>query len=124
MESLHIQQTKTSPEIILESDKGLAEIIGESYPENAMAFYKPVFDWLSAIQTANKQIQFRFQMDYFNTSSSKVIMDILDNLQKYHDKGGKVEVEWLYKEDDEDMQETGEEFSSDLSLTFKMKSYK
>ncbi|PJZ69664.1 hypothetical protein CH373_09200 [Leptospira perolatii] len=124
MESLHIQQTKTSPEIILDSKRGLAEVIGESYPENAMAFYKPVFEWLTSMESSSHQIQFKFQMDYFNTSSSKVIMDILDRLQKYHDKGGKVEVEWLFKEDDEDMQETGEEFSSDLSLPFRMKSYK
>ncbi|TGK12402.1 DUF1987 domain-containing protein [Leptospira fletcheri] len=124
MESLHIQQTKTSPEVILDSSKGDAEIIGESYPENAMAFYKPVFEWLKAMQSDGKRIRLKFQMDYFNTSSSKVIMDILDNLQKFHEKGGKVEVEWLYKEDDEDMQETGAEFSSDLSIPFQMKSYK
>ncbi|MGQ2834816.1 SiaC family regulatory phosphoprotein, partial [Leptospira interrogans] len=35
-----------------------------------------------------------------------------------------VKVLWLYKEDDDDMQETGEEFSSDLSLPFELKSYK
>lgn len=50
-------------------------------------------------------------------------MDILDSLQKYHDQNGKVKVLWLYKEDDDDMQETGEEFSSDLSLPFELKSY-
>ncbi|WP_061216865.1 DUF1987 domain-containing protein [Leptospira borgpetersenii] len=124
MESLHIQQTKTSPEVILDTEQGLIEIIGESYPENAIAFYKPVFDWLNAMMNSKSQVQVKFQLDYFNTSSSKVIMDILDSLQKYHDQNGKVKVLWLYKEDDDDMQETGEEFSSDLSLPFKLKSYK
>ncbi|MDV6236791.1 DUF1987 domain-containing protein [Leptospira ellisii] len=124
MESLHIQQTKTSPEVILDTEKGVVEIIGESYPENAIAFYKPVFDWLNASMGAKGPIQVKFQLDYFNTSSSKVIMDILDSLQKYHDQSGKVKVLWLYKEDDDDMQETGEEFSSDLSLPFELKSYK
>ncbi|MBW0432229.1 hypothetical protein DLM76_01245 [Leptospira yasudae] len=124
MESLHIQQTKTSPEVILDTEKGVVEIIGESYPENAIAFYKPVFDWLNAAMGSKASIQVKFQLDYFNTSSSKVIMDILDSLQKYHDQSGKVKILWLYKEDDDDMQETGEEFSSDLSLPFELKSYK
>lgn len=124
MESLHIQQTKTSPEVILDTEQGLIEIIGESYPENAIAFYKPVFDWLNAMMNSKSQVQVKFQLDYFNTNSSKVIMDILDSLQKYHDQNGKVKVLWLYKEDDDDMQETGEEFSSDLSLPFELKSYK
>ncbi|XDD49521.1 DUF1987 domain-containing protein [Leptospira sp. WS92.C1] len=124
MESLHIQQTKTSPEVILDTEKGVVEIIGESYPENAIAFYKPVFDWLNSAMGSKGSIQVKFQLDYFNTSSSKVIMDILDSLQKYHDQNGKVRVLWLYKEDDDDMQETGEEFSSDLSLPFELKSYK
>ncbi|AYV55186.1 DUF1987 domain-containing protein [Leptospira kmetyi] len=124
MESLHIQQTKTSPEVILDTEKGAVEIIGESYPENAIAFYKPVFDWLNSAMSSKTQIQVKFQLDYFNTSSSKVIMDILDSLQKYHDQSGKVKILWLYKEDDDDMQETGEEFSSDLSLPFELKSYK
>ncbi|PJZ53214.1 DUF1987 domain-containing protein [Leptospira adleri] len=124
MESLHIQQTKTSPEVILDTEKGVVEIIGESYPENAIAFYKPVFDWLNSTMGNKSAIQVKFQLDYFNTSSSKVIMDILDSLQKYHDQSGKVKVLWLYKEDDDDMQETGEEFSSDLSLPFELKSYK
>ncbi|ASV11335.1 MULTISPECIES: DUF1987 domain-containing protein [Leptospira] len=124
MESLHIQQTKTSPEVVLDTEQGLIEIIGESYPENAIAFYKPVFDWLNAMINLKSQVQVKFQLDYFNTSSSKVIMDILDSLQKYHDQNGKVKVLWLYKEDDDDMQETGEEFSSDLSLPFELKSYK
>ncbi|EJO78166.1 PF09345 domain protein [Leptospira interrogans serovar Pomona str. Kennewicki LC82-25] len=124
MESLHIQQTKTSPEVILDTEQGFVEIIGKSYPENAIAFYKPVFDWLNAAMNSKSKIQVKFQLDYFNTSSSKVIMDILDSLQKYHDQNGKVKVLWLYKEDDDDMQETGEEFSSDLSLPFELKSYK
>ncbi len=123
MESLHIQQTKTSPEVILDTEQGFVEIIGESYPENAIAFYKHVFDWLNAAMNSKSKIQVKFQLDYFNTSSSKVIMDILDSLQKYHDQNGKVKVLWLYKEDDDDMQETGEEFSSDLSLPFELKSY-
>lgn len=123
MESLHIQQTKTSPEVILDTEQGFVEIIGESYPENAIAFYKPVFDWLNAAMNSKSKIQVKFQLDYFNTSSSKVIMDILDSLQEYHDQNGKVRVLWLYKEDDDDMQETGEEFSSDLSLPFELKSY-
>ena len=123
MDKVQIQKTKNSPEIIMNFDTGELEILGESYPENAVAFYKPVFEWLNKATAAKKTIKLTFKLDYFNTSSSKCVIDILDNLDKYFSNGGKAEVVWYYKKDDDDMMETGEEFSSDIKVPFKIESY-
>ncbi|MCB1160057.1 MAG: DUF1987 domain-containing protein [Leptospiraceae bacterium] len=124
MEKIHIQQTKTSPEIVLDPETGTASISGESYPENAMEFYEPVFKWLKEFTQTGKNLEFKFKLNYFNTSSSKCIMDILDELEEYHNDGdGEVKVKWLYQEDDDDMQESGEEFADDLELPFELVAY-
>jgi hypothetical protein len=123
MDKILIQKTKTSPEIIMDFEKGILDIIGESYPENAVGFYKPVFDWLNSATAANIPLTVNFRLDYFNTSSSKCVIDILDILDKYHGNSGKVSVKWYYKEDDDDMLETGEEFSSDIKVPFELLSY-
>ena len=51
------------------------------------------------------------------------MIDILDILDKYYANSGKVEVKWYYKEDDDDMLETGEEFSTDIKVPFELRSY-
>src|SRR5262249_48357005 len=98
---------------------GILEIDGESYPENAMKFYKPVFNWLSEYLTETKKdIVFNFKLEYFNTSSSKCILNILEMLEEAHSNGRKVELNWYHREDDDDMLESGQEFAEDMSLEF------
>ncbi|MCB1141445.1 MAG: DUF1987 domain-containing protein [Leptospiraceae bacterium] len=123
MDKILIQKTKSSPEIIMDFDKGLLEISGESYPENALSFYKPVFEWLDKAISSKIELTVNFKLNYFNTSSSKCVIDILDSIENYFQNSGKVSVNWYYEEDDDDMMETGEEFSSDLKVPFKMISY-
>lgn len=123
MEKVHIQKTKTSPEVVLDSDANTAMIEGESYPENAVEFYKPVFSWLNNHIGVQRKLDFVFKLNYFNTSSSKCIMDILDQLNDYHNNNGEVSVKWMYQEDDDDMMESGQEFGDDLDLKFELESY-
>jgi hypothetical protein len=120
MEKIVIPRSKSSPEVIMDYENGLLEIIGESYPENSLGFYKPVYDWLNKCIQDKIQLKVNFKLNYFNTSSSKCVIDILDSLDKYFVNGGKVEINWYYEEDDEDMKETGEEFSSDLKVPFQL----
>jgi hypothetical protein len=123
MEKIVIPRSKSSPEVIMDYENGLLEIIGESYPENSLGFYKPVYDWLNKCIQDKIQLKVNFKLNYFNTSSSKCVIDILDSLDKYFVNAGKVEINWYYEEDDEDRKETGEEFSSDLKVPFQLVYY-
>lgn len=123
MEKIVIPKSKSSPEVIMDYENGLLEIIGESYPENSLGFYKPVYDWLNKCIQDKIQIKVNFKLNYFNTSSSKCVIDILDSLDKYYSNSGIVEINWYYEEDDDDMKETGEEFSSDLKAPFQLVYY-
>ena len=57
-------------------------------------------------------------MEYFNTSSSKCILDVFKKLESISDSS--VSVKWYYEEDDEDMLEAGEDYEAIIDLSFEM----
>jgi hypothetical protein len=124
MENLIIPGTKTKPSVNFDANSCILEIAGESYPENALEFFKPVYEWLSKYLNSNSNdITFNFKMIYFNTSSSKAILDILDLIENHYKKNGKISVNWYYEQDDEDIQESGEEFAEGLTVPYKVIAY-
>ncbi|MFQ3598118.1 MAG: DUF1987 domain-containing protein [Chloroherpetonaceae bacterium] len=124
MTNLTIAETKTTPSINFDAQSGVLSITGESYPDSALQFYQQVLDWLNQyLSESASPIVMNFKFSYFNTSTSKCILDMLSLLESAHAKGRKVEVMWHYRQDDEDMQESGEEFAQDINLPFSLVSY-
>ncbi len=98
------------PTVNFDAQKGICEISGESYLEDTIAFFSPLVDWLTEfLETQDKPLTFNFNLDYYNTSSSKYIVDILSLLKKYQDSGKKITVNWYYNENSEDADEEIEE---------------
>lgn len=122
MTNINLEGTEDTPKIILDATNNIYEISGRSLPEDCAQFYKPILDWLDTLELSGK-MSFVFKLDYFNTASSKLILDILNRLEKIKNKGKDVIVTWYYSEDDEDMQEAGEEFSELVEVPFDLKSY-
>lgn len=113
-----IEKTKNTPKIIIHEQT--LEIEGESSPENSIEFYKPVFDWLNENIKNKKEINVKFFFDYFNTSTSKCLIDILDIINNYYKNDGKVNFVWQYHDYDEDMLETIKEFLETVNFTSKV----
>ncbi|MGP1362589.1 MAG: SiaC family regulatory phosphoprotein, partial [Bacteroides sp.] len=64
------------------------------------------------------------RLEYFNTSSSKCILDIFKRLGLIHElPGKKVEIKWYYYADDEDMYESGNDYSSIVKVPFELVPY-
>ena len=80
------------------------EIAGNSIPEDAQAFYDPILEWIDKyITSPNPKTHFVFKLEYFNTASSKLILDILFRLKTLNDAGNDVTISWYHEEDDMDM---------------------
>ncbi len=125
LEPLKISPQLDSPKIDFDPISGKLSIEGKSFPPNVRDFYKPVLEWISKyIENPASETTLILKLEYFNTASSKIIMDILYKLEELHKQGYKVKVIWYYPEDDEDMQETGMEYSELIELPFELKSYK
>ncbi|MEP7264821.1 MAG: DUF1987 domain-containing protein [Bacteroidota bacterium] len=121
METLIIQAGAKTPFISL-NDSGVIEIKGKSIPENSVEFYQPVFSWLDAYsQNPLSKTSVLVHLEYFNTSSSKCLLDIFRKLEKVHTGNNGVSVLWLFETDDEDMQEAGDDYQSIVKIPFTIK---
>ena len=119
MTELKIEGTSSTPNIILDKNSGKFEIKGKSFPEESRIFYEPVFEWLNQYEKEpNDETLFEFKMEYFNSSSSLIILEILNVLDSIYKKEKKVTVLWNYLEIDEDMLDAGEEYSDLVSIPF------
>ena len=121
MEPISIEGTAKTPTVKFEASTGTMEIKGRSIPENSIEFYKPLVDWLDEYANMSKdQVQVNIQLEYFNTSSSKCILDVFKKLEAINKGASDVIINWYYEEDDEDMLEAGEDYESIIRVPFKM----
>ena len=120
MDSIKIEGTPKTPTVNFTADNGILEIKGRSIPENAVEFYKPLVDWIGNYGDAAKEnTEVNVQLEYFNTSSSKCILDVFKKLESMNGKTN-ITIKWHYEEDDEDMLEAGEDYQAIINIPFKM----
>jgi len=124
MDNLFIEPTDDQPKVEFFHDTGEFIISGKSLPEDVSSFYKPVMEWLQKYSLQpNLVTELTFKLTYFNTASSKVILDMLMIMEKIQDSKKQVTVNWYYPVYDEDMKEAGEEYSEMVDLQFNYISY-
>ncbi len=124
MEALRIEQTDDSPQVILDPENNLFEISGKSLPEDVIDFYEPLLDWLNLYRKEpNPKTAFDIKLIYFNTASSKLIMDILLIFEELIEEGRDIVIRWHSHQSDEDMQEAGKEYEEMIDVPFEHLSY-
>lgn len=118
MEDIKIEGTPKTPTVEFKHSDGTLLIKGRSIPENSIEFYKPLIDWIGAYaQSPQENTLVSIKLEYFNTSSSKCILDVFKKLESV---GSNVLIKWYYEEDDEDMLEAGEDYDAIINLPFNM----
>ena len=118
MNNITIEPTPKTPSVSF-TPQGVLEIKGRSIPENSIEFYRPMMEWLD--QYAAGQVPktaVNIKLEYFNTSSSKCILDLFKKLESIHKKGNDITINWFYEEDDEDMEEAGEDYKAIIQVPF------
>ncbi|MBR2201766.1 MAG: DUF1987 domain-containing protein [Bacteroidales bacterium] len=124
MSVIKIQGTDDTPTVILDKENNIFEISGRSLPEDVVVFYKPILEWLDEYKNDPlDQTVFNFKLEYFNTASSKLLLDVLLKLEDINNDGHEVLVKWHYPDDDEDMEEAGEEYSDIVDVPFEQVPY-
>ena len=120
MNPIIISATEDTPGVRLDAASDIFEISGRSLPEDVVKFYKPILDWLEEYGKApNASTVFDFKLSYFNTASSKIILDILMKLEGI----ANIAIKWHYPSDDEDMMEAGEEYADIVDVAIEMVEY-
>lgn len=120
METLQIERTDDTPVVILDKGNAIFEVSGRSLPEDVLDYYEPVMEWIKSYSKESNPITaFTFKLDYFNTASSKVLLDLISSLKGI--KGASII--WYYNEDDEEIFDAGKEFSEQVDIPFNFKVY-
>jgi hypothetical protein len=125
MRKLIIDQTSFSPKVILDPEKKIYLISGESRPPDVREFYDQILSWLDdfsrlLIKSDDKKdpVIFNFNFEYFNSSSGKLILDICKVLAGLRHKGFNITVKWHFEKGDVDMLEVGNEMSKIVRFPF------
>lgn len=114
------QATADTPSVIFDAEKNIFELSQMSLPEDAVDFYAPILTWLEAYMVQpNPQTVFNMKLEYFNTASSKQLIQILLLLQELNKKS-EVKVVWYYNELDDDMLALGQEYSQIINVPFEI----
>ena len=122
MEDLIIKGTDDTPDVKFIKDESIVSISGMSLPEDVKAFYKPIIGWLEEYFTNPNEISnVIFNMTYFNTASSKMILEMLYVMKKAVKNGFNLNITWAYEEEDEEMLETGQDYTEIVGIEMNFK---
>ena len=121
MEALYIKPEGLMPGVIFDKEKAKFEIFGISCPTNAFEFYDPIFEWLEEyMENPLETTILDLKLVYFNTSSAKLIVNMINRFNSLKFIGNDFKIRWYYSEEDEDMKEEGEEFEDMLNIEFEI----
>ncbi len=125
MRKLIIDQTPSSPKVILDPEKKIYNISGESRPPDVREFYGQILSWMDEFSfyllnygDMKDPVIFNFNLEYFNSSSGKLILDICKVLADLRSKGFNISLKWHFEKDDLDMLEVGKEISKIVRFPF------
>jgi hypothetical protein len=97
MESISIEGTPKTPTVNFDAATGIVEIKGRSIPENSIEFYRPLVEWLEEYsKEPQKLTTVNIQLEYFNTSSSKCILDVFKKLEAIKKARNEVVINWYF----------------------------
>lgn len=124
IKELNIDATDETPKVILDPGQNKFEFSGKSLPEDVTIFFNPIIEWIEEYsKSPNMPTNVVFKMDYFNTASAKIILDILMEFENIHEEHKCMSIDWYFREDDEDLEEVGDELSELVEIPFNLIEY-
>lgn len=118
MERFELDATTKTPRVVLDPGTGRIELSGSCIHENADRFFRPLFERVQAyLEMPQPRTMVRIDLEYFNSSSAKYLLDLLRIVDDGHAAGRTTaRVEWGHRTDDLDMREVGEDFQGLLDM--------
>lgn len=122
MDNVFIEGTDRTPEVDLDFKTGNLKISGRSIPENPIGFFKIIEEHIAIyILDPKPKTVFSVVLEYFNTSTSKCLVDIFKKLESLHSSDNQVLVVWYYEQDDEEIMDSGEDYKDIVNIPFEIK---
>jgi len=111
---LEREQTDLTPYVLIDEERGYMKLQGESYHESIFEFFAEIKEWLNQyLNTDFSSFTLDFELIYFNSSTVKIILGILRDMDKSTGVD-KITVNWITTRDNKIIIECGERFQSVL----------
>lgn len=121
-ESIYIEPAGDTPGVILDKESGVFKFFGRSLPEDVNKFYGSIQKWfIEYCKNPNPTTEITFNLDYFNSSTARILVKILIETENIHNNKSKVHVSWFYNRKDYVMHDRGNELKSVLNIPFDLK---
>ncbi len=130
MENLIINKNNKSsdpmaPYVEFYAQTGICLIEGDSYMDNAFEFYSKLCQWFDEYFQQADKIVLKLKYTYINTSSSRAILEMLQQLHTYQLSGKDVRIIWLYPDPDlDEILLEGEDMQEASGMKFEFETYK
>ncbi|MEA2041218.1 MAG: DUF1987 domain-containing protein [Bacteroidota bacterium] len=117
-----LKPTDDLPGVVLDKKEDIFIIYGRVLPEDGNKFFQPILNWVEDyVKNPNKNTEFIFRLDYYNSSTARMLTRLIVELEKLQENNSGIKVIWEYFEEDEIMLERGEELKSISYLPFEMR---
>jgi len=112
---LEREKTNTTPYILIDEEKGYIKFEGKSYLEDIIGFFKDINEWLEGyLSAATVNLTFDCAMEYFNSSTTKMLYNMMRMMNKKAGNGSKIVVNWIVAEGDDMIIECGEDYQEEM----------
>lgn len=109
------EKTGSTPYVLIDEDQGYMRFEGESFHENAIDFFEEINNWIKVYMKSDfQQFTFDCKLHYFNSSTAKILVNMLMYMDRCVDESKKVTVNWIAAEDNEIIIECGEDFADEV----------
>jgi len=111
---LEREKTDLTPYVLIDEENGYMTLKGESYHENIFEFFSEIKEWLTRyLATDFNKLIFDFELVYFNSSTVKILLGLLRDMDKSPNVD-KITVNWITTKNNKIIIECGERFQSGL----------
>ncbi len=119
MEDLRIEKSRRTPFVSGDFSTGTFTFEGRSLPENPEDFYNLIYSSLVDYYKKPTDVTtLNFSFEYINSGSVKALLDFFHLIRGKSGEGHKCIVNWHYEEDDRNILELGQYFSSVFKVPF------
>lgn len=112
---LSIEKTNSTPEIHI--DEHSFKMSGVCTPENPPKFFETFKVEFENLIASSNEKQLIFHLDYFNTGSSKCLLNLFKAVSQKENKL-MIKIIWMYENGDDEMLESGELYSEIADIAF------
>jgi hypothetical protein len=116
------ERTASTPYILVDEEKKYMKLEGRSFHENVVSLFEEINNWLDDFLPSDfGEFTFDCELNYLNSSTVKMLFNLLMKMDKYASKEKKITVNWITFESNDIIIECGEDFKEDIgNLNFNL----